>query len=123
MTACFASPTKSRKLQSFIVLVSLYILFYTYIRTSGKCLSNLGEAEYRIADALTGFHYDAIVRWRHFRPELMFRHGPKKEGLPRIKVELSSQFYCKLQFNKTGALWRYKSQPRTGHKRNVKIEM
>ena len=52
MTACSASPTKSQKLQSFIVLVFLYILFYTYIRTSGKCLSNFGEAEYRIADAL-----------------------------------------------------------------------
>ena len=80
MTAFSAPPTKSRKLQSFIVLVFLYILFYTYIRTSGKCLSNFGEAEYRIADALTGFHYDAVCRWRHFRPVLMFRHGPKRKA-------------------------------------------
>ena len=84
MAACSASPTKSRKLQSFIVLVLLNILFYSYVGTSGKCLSNFGEAEYRKADTLTGIHYDAVGRWRHFRPVFMFKH-------PKRKVYLASR--------------------------------
>ena len=74
----------SRKLQSFIVLVLLNILFYSYIGTSGKCLSNFCEAEYRKADILTGIHYDAVGRWRHFRPVFMFKH-------PKRKVYLASR--------------------------------
>ena len=84
MAACSASPTKSRKLQSFIVLILLNILFYLYIGTSGKCLSNFGEAEYRKADTLTGIHYDTVGRWRHFRPVFMFKH-------PQRKVYLASR--------------------------------
>ena len=84
MAACSASPTKSRKLQSFIVLVLLNILFYLYIGTSGKCLSNFGEAESRKADTLTGIHYDTVGRWRHFRPVFMFKH-------PKRKVYLASR--------------------------------
>ena len=32
-----------------------------------------------VSDALTGIHYDAVGRWRHFRPVLMFMHGPKRK--------------------------------------------
>jgi len=95
----FCIPTKSRKLQPFIVLVFLHILFYTYITTSEKCLSNFGEAEYRIADALTGFHYDAVGRWRHFRPVLMLRHGPKRKVYPASR--LSYHPYSTASFNLT----------------------
>lgn len=53
MTAFSSSPTKSRKLRSFVAVVFLNVLLYMYIGTPGNFWSNFDGVEPWIADALT----------------------------------------------------------------------